>query len=153
MRAPFQLQRLGRDVRNVAGGFTLVELMVAMTGGLFLSIVVFALSRDASRFYQRESRIANQEPLPTPHRQELLAQAFPCGFSPKEALGLGTKAQNKKNAHACFHPRNGHGSPDPVSQDPQRNEQTQVGVQTSEITFQPLKKKRGEASWKTHSAC
>jgi hypothetical protein len=37
----------------------LVELMVAMTGGLFLSIVVFALSRDASRFYQRESRVAN----------------------------------------------------------------------------------------------
>jgi hypothetical protein len=33
--------------------------MVAMSGGLFLSIVVFALSRDASRFYQRESRVAN----------------------------------------------------------------------------------------------
>jgi hypothetical protein len=44
---------------STSGGFTLVELMVAMTGGLFLSIVVFALSRDASRFYQRESRIAN----------------------------------------------------------------------------------------------
>jgi hypothetical protein len=40
-------------------GFTLVELMVAMTGGLFLSIVVFALSRDASRFYQQETRVAN----------------------------------------------------------------------------------------------
>jgi len=45
--------------RGGSAGFTLVELMVAMTGGLFLSIVVFALSRDASRFYQRESRIAN----------------------------------------------------------------------------------------------
>jgi hypothetical protein len=42
-----------------SGGFTLVELMVAMTGGLFLAIVVFALSRDASRFYQRETRVAN----------------------------------------------------------------------------------------------
>jgi type II secretory pathway pseudopilin PulG len=40
-------------------GFTLVELMVAMTGGLFLAIVVFALSRDAARFYQREGRVAN----------------------------------------------------------------------------------------------
>jgi prepilin-type N-terminal cleavage/methylation domain-containing protein len=40
-------------------GFTLVELMVAMSGGLFLSIAVFALSRDATRFYQREGRIAN----------------------------------------------------------------------------------------------
>jgi Tfp pilus assembly protein PilW len=40
-------------------GFTLVELMVALTGGLFLSIVVFALSRDATRFYQREGRMAS----------------------------------------------------------------------------------------------
>jgi hypothetical protein len=48
-----------RPHRGGSAGFTLVELMVAMTGGLFLSIVVFALSRDASRFYQRESRIAN----------------------------------------------------------------------------------------------
>ena len=39
-------------------GFTLVELMVALSGGLFLSVVVFALARDASRFYQREARLA-----------------------------------------------------------------------------------------------
>jgi hypothetical protein len=44
-------------VRSGARGFTLVELMVALSGGLFLSIVVFALARDASRFYQREGRI------------------------------------------------------------------------------------------------
>lgn len=31
--------------------------MVALSGGLFLSIVVFALARDASRFYQREGRM------------------------------------------------------------------------------------------------
>jgi hypothetical protein len=42
-----------------APGFTLVELMVALSGGLFLSIVVFALARDASRFYQREGRMAS----------------------------------------------------------------------------------------------
>jgi Tfp pilus assembly protein PilW len=53
------LQPTLRVGRRSAAGFTLVELMVAMTGGLFLSIVVFALSRDASRFYQRESRVAN----------------------------------------------------------------------------------------------
>ena len=40
-------------------GFTLVELMVALSGGLFLSAVVFALSRDTTRFYQREARVAN----------------------------------------------------------------------------------------------
>lgn len=40
-------------------GFTLVELMVALTGGLFLSLAVFALARDSGRFYQREARLAN----------------------------------------------------------------------------------------------
>jgi hypothetical protein len=40
-------------------GFTLVELMVALSGGLFLSVMVFALARDTSRFYQREGRLAN----------------------------------------------------------------------------------------------
>jgi len=37
----------------------LVELLVALTGGLFVSIVVFTLARDASRFYQREGRMAS----------------------------------------------------------------------------------------------
>jgi Tfp pilus assembly protein PilW len=39
-------------------GFTLVELLVALTGGLFVSIAVFAIARDSSRFYQREGRLA-----------------------------------------------------------------------------------------------
>ena len=63
MRARCLLQSGHAKVREpshaAARGFTLVELMVAMTGGLFLAIVVFALSRDASRFYQREGRVAN----------------------------------------------------------------------------------------------
>lgn len=41
-----------------ARGFTLVELMVAITGGLFLSIVVFSLSRQGTQFYQQEMRVA-----------------------------------------------------------------------------------------------
>jgi hypothetical protein len=57
MRALFRFLQARRC--RATAGFTLVELMVAMTGGLFLSIIVFALSRDASRFYQRESRVAN----------------------------------------------------------------------------------------------
>ena len=40
-------------------GFTLVELMVALSGGLFLSMVVFALARDTTRFYQREGRVTS----------------------------------------------------------------------------------------------
>jgi hypothetical protein len=42
-----------------SAGFTLVELMVALTGGLFISLAVFALARDSGRFYQREARMAN----------------------------------------------------------------------------------------------
>lgn len=44
--------------RGPAAGFTLVELMVALSGGLFLAIVVFTLSRDVTRFYQQETRVA-----------------------------------------------------------------------------------------------
>jgi type II secretory pathway pseudopilin PulG len=49
--------RVKRETRNA--GFTLVELMVALTGGLFISLAVFALARDSGRFYQREVRLAN----------------------------------------------------------------------------------------------
>lgn len=45
-------------LRRAARGFTLVELMVALSGGLFLSVVIFALARDATRFYQQEARLA-----------------------------------------------------------------------------------------------
>ncbi len=40
-------------------GFTLTELMVAITGGLLLAIAVFALARDSTRFYRREARIGD----------------------------------------------------------------------------------------------
>ena len=42
-----------------ARGFTLVELMVALTGGLFISIFVFMVARQGSHFYQQETRISN----------------------------------------------------------------------------------------------
>ncbi|MBX3182165.1 MAG: hypothetical protein KIT72_10085 [Polyangiaceae bacterium] len=45
--------------RRGARGFTLAELMVAVTGGLFISIAVFSLARFGSRFYQQETRVAN----------------------------------------------------------------------------------------------
>jgi hypothetical protein len=59
MRAPFEVHERTRRATHPERGFTLVELMVALTGGLFLSIVVFALARDASRFYQHEGRLAS----------------------------------------------------------------------------------------------
>lgn len=48
-----------RTRRGGSRGFTLVELMVALSGGLFVSIMVFALVRDTTRFYQREGRLAS----------------------------------------------------------------------------------------------
>lgn len=40
-------------------GFTLVELMVAMTGALFLSLSVFLIAKHTTALYQEESRTAN----------------------------------------------------------------------------------------------
>jgi prepilin-type N-terminal cleavage/methylation domain-containing protein len=42
-------------------GFTLIELMVAITAGLFVAIAAFALARQGSRFFQQEARIANAQ--------------------------------------------------------------------------------------------
>ena len=55
-RAPHHRRR---RARRLPFGFTLVELMVAITGGLFVTIGVFMLAKHGSRFYQRESRVAN----------------------------------------------------------------------------------------------
>jgi hypothetical protein len=43
--------------RHARAGFTLVELMVAITGGLFVSIIVFSISKNSARFYQSETRV------------------------------------------------------------------------------------------------
>ncbi len=47
------------DARRRARGFTLIELMVALSGGLIFTLFVFMLARDATRFYQNESRVAD----------------------------------------------------------------------------------------------
>ncbi len=49
----------GAPAPGARRGFTLIELMVALTGGLVFSVFVFMLARDSSRFYQRESRVAD----------------------------------------------------------------------------------------------
>src|SRR3569832_113600 len=45
--------------RHVARGFTLVEVMVAMVGGLFVSMTVFAIAKHSSSFSMQQSRIAD----------------------------------------------------------------------------------------------
>lgn len=49
----------GSTARAPRRGFTLVELMVALTGGLFVSVFVFMLASHGSKFYQQEARISN----------------------------------------------------------------------------------------------
>jgi hypothetical protein len=41
------------------GGFTLVELMVSITGGLFVAIAVFMLAKQSTNLYQSEGRAGN----------------------------------------------------------------------------------------------
>jgi prepilin-type N-terminal cleavage/methylation domain-containing protein len=52
------MQRVMLDSR-ARRGFTLVELMVAMVAGLFVSIAVFTLAKHASAFAMRQSRVAD----------------------------------------------------------------------------------------------
>lgn len=44
--------------RSRSLGFTLIELMVALTGGLMFSAFVFMLAKDTTRFYQNELRLS-----------------------------------------------------------------------------------------------
>jgi prepilin-type N-terminal cleavage/methylation domain-containing protein len=52
------VKRVIRDSR-AQRGFTLVELMVAMVAGLFVSMAVFTLAKHASAFAMRQSRVAD----------------------------------------------------------------------------------------------
>ena len=51
--------RRRRTESRGARGFTLVELMVALTGGLLISVFVFMMASQGSKFYQQEARISN----------------------------------------------------------------------------------------------
>lgn len=46
---------------NRARGFTLVEIIVALAAGLFVSAAAFLLARNATRFFQHEARISSAQ--------------------------------------------------------------------------------------------
>jgi prepilin-type N-terminal cleavage/methylation domain-containing protein len=61
-------------------GFTLIELMVAITAGLFVAISAFALARQGSRFFQQEARVANAQFSATLGFDRLRADIARAGF-------------------------------------------------------------------------
>lgn len=65
---------------RLARGFTLIELMVTLTAALFFSISVFMLTRDASRFFEREARIADATIGTTAGFRRLAADVARAGF-------------------------------------------------------------------------
>lgn len=53
---PERARRLARVQRR---GFTLIELMASLAGGLALAVAVFLLSKHSTALYQRETRVAS----------------------------------------------------------------------------------------------
>ncbi len=47
--------------RSLSRGFTLIELLVAVVAGLVVSMAAFALSKQSSRFFHEETRLANAQ--------------------------------------------------------------------------------------------
>jgi hypothetical protein len=60
--------------------FTLIELMVAMTAGLFVAAGAFALTKQGSRFFQQEARVANAQFAATLGFDRLRADIARAGF-------------------------------------------------------------------------
>jgi hypothetical protein len=69
-----------RRQRRPAPGFTLVELMVAMVGGLFVSMAVFAIAKHSSSFAMRQSRVADATLQNTVGFERLRADISRAGF-------------------------------------------------------------------------
>jgi prepilin-type N-terminal cleavage/methylation domain-containing protein len=65
MRRPLRLRPRGATPERTLGegrrGFTLIELIVAITAGMFVAIAAFALARQGSRFFQQEARVAGAQ--------------------------------------------------------------------------------------------
>ena len=57
---PRQLSRIV-STRSQARGFTLIELLVAVVAGLVVAMAAFALSKQSTRFFHEETRLANAQ--------------------------------------------------------------------------------------------
>ena len=55
MKPPSPARRAGR------AAFTLIEILVALSAGVFVSVAAFAMSKNATAFFQHEARIASAQ--------------------------------------------------------------------------------------------
>jgi hypothetical protein len=80
-----------RERTGWSRAFTLVELMVALTGGLIFSIFVFMLTRDVSRFFRQEAGLSDATSGLLTGYQRLRADVQRAGFlaSPNFIKDLG----------------------------------------------------------------
>lgn len=69
-----------RLLRKMASGFTLVELMVALTGGLSFTVFVFMMTRDVSRYFQQQTRSSDATLASLSGFQRLRADIARAGF-------------------------------------------------------------------------
>lgn len=88
-----------RPARGSEQGFTLVELMVAMVGAMFVGIAVFTLAKYSARFYSRESRVADATMQSVVGFERMRSDIARAGF-------LGTP-NVIKDPRLCGNPRDG----------------------------------------------
>lgn len=82
-------------------GFTLIELMVALTGGLFFTVFVFMLTRDVATFFEEQTRISETTLSTTSGFERLRSDIARAGYlsSPNMA----------KDVNRCPRPQSGAG--------------------------------------------
>lgn len=70
----------GAIARAAQRAFTMVELLVAITAGLFVAVGAYSLAKQGSRFFQQEARIANAQFSATLGFDRLRADIARAGF-------------------------------------------------------------------------
>lgn len=73
-------QQQNKYTHRRSGGFTLVELMVAMTGGIFFTVFVFMMSKDSAQFFQGQSRLSETTLAAATGFERLRADIARAGF-------------------------------------------------------------------------
>jgi len=95
------MMRVPTKQRRSAGGFTMVELLIAMVAGLVVVLSAVALGRDATTNFHQEMRIAG-----TQMTQRLSAQRLRSDIERTGFMSTGNMLQDPRIAH-CLHGSSG----------------------------------------------